>query len=344
MIKIIVRIFIFFIVTGHCLASNEALDKLTDIYDIYEVRSGESLKVVAKKNIDRVAGNYKSIKDYMVDIKKWNPHVKNWRKIAGKQLYVTYPYSPHTGIEWSPSLRTFAVKPKHSFLKEEYHKSGRFLSDNLHMFSHITASQGTFIEEIGNSKLNFEQNSPFTLGVGFAYVLDSLPGYSTSTSIYYSKLTSAGIKTSGTGASASSQNVDIPPEIGATSYLQKNFKSSFANIYGGIDVESFTTFNLEEFLSGVEPTLEVKDNKILYLTAGFGLRYHILSPINIKISASKGVYASGKLNGSKFLLYFNQKLGKRFWYHFLYKQHALSGGQSKLSVGRLGFGLGMSLF
>lgn len=129
-----------------------------------------------------------------------------------------------------------------------------------------------------------------------------------------------------------------------TSYLQKKFSSFFSNIYGGVDFERFSTFNLEEIIDGSETTIAIKTNQILYVTGGIGLKFSIFSPINIKVSMSKGVVATGKFNGTKFLFYMNQKLGKKFWYHIIYKQHVLSGGKSDLTVGRLGVGLGMSLF
>lgn len=122
----------------------KSINELKDDYDIYEVKKGESLKRVAQKNIDRVSGNYKSISEYMLDLKTWNTHIDNWGKIGGEQLYITYPYSPHTGIEWSPSLAKFKDIAKVPYFESEYHKSGRTLSEHMHMFAHVTCFSRKF--------------------------------------------------------------------------------------------------------------------------------------------------------------------------------------------------------
>lgn len=298
----------------------------------------------------------------------------------GQYIYVSYPYSPNMTYKWAPDLsvsdlevpvmknqydgfdaamgvRTAVVKKVEVVLakKPVAEKSVRKPANRIETklapvtkkkneksqwfgFAHVTISQGQFSDTIGENQIDSEQNSPFTIGTGLIYLPASMPSYSIASSIYYSQLT--GTTVSDLTGTVSGDDLSIPAEIGGNLYLQKNYGGYFSNLYGGLDYEQFNTYNFNEIIDGSTTTLEVDQQKISYLTGGIGLRYKLFKPVTMKFSYSYGVSSATDLDGTKFMIYFNQKISKNFWYHLLYKQHMLEGDGRELAISRYGIGVG----
>jgi hypothetical protein len=76
-------------------------------YEVDKVSSGDTLEIIASRNLDRVWLRYVDPAEYSKDIVKWNPQIQDWNNLKKNQvIYVDYPYSPFTtGSTWAPDLQ-----------------------------------------------------------------------------------------------------------------------------------------------------------------------------------------------------------------------------------------------
>ena len=210
----------------------------------------------------------------------------------------------------------------------------------LTLFGFYTMSVGTFDESLStDAEISTTQSSPITLGGGLAWRL-SLNG-SISSSFYYSKLEANTNEATG-------QEIDIPNELGLTAYYQYNIPYIRSSIYGGLDYETFSTFNLDEVFN-LGSDLAVQENKILWYTLGVAKFFQTDSIGNFLFKGSYSTSISENTNrsipytGNKFILYLNWKPGDELLYHVLYKQHDLV-GSTQLTVKRYGIGIGWTFY
>lgn len=208
--------------------------------------------------------------------------------------------------------------------------------------AHVTTSQGQFSQSYQSATLDSAQNSPITFGLGGAYIFQKYPGYSLSGSAYFSTLSLASINES-SRLGIASDSVDVPTEIGANLYLQKNINSQFS-YYGGFDLEKFSTLNFIEVATQSDDELKVIDQSMIFLTAGLGYNTKIILPTSFKISLSPVISSKTELSGYKYILYANQKITKKIWYHVFYKKHILADEvrNEEVSIARIGLGVGMA--
>jgi hypothetical protein len=299
-------------------------------YSIYQIKSGESFETVVSKLYKETEQNHISLTEFRKKLREWNPHLSEKKDFAGEYIYSKYPYSPNLNHQWAPSL-TFSGSKRENYFKEP--------SDIVN-FIHITFSQGTFSEDINGNSIESQQNSPFTIGAGIGYKFKKSPRNSISSSIYYSNLKASNIKDP-TGT-VTNKNLDLDAEIGANFYYQRGLRGWFNNLYTGLDYERFNTFNFDQVIDGLTTELKATEQRMTFLTGGFGLFFDYKKPIRVKVSYSQGITSATELEGSKYLFYINQSISKRYWYHLLFKQHNLEEGQKTLSITRYGIGFGMA--
>ncbi len=332
-------------------------------YKIYQIESGETLEAIANKLYKKSDYKFQKNSDFQKLLKKWNSHLSRVTNISGQYIYVNNPYPPYLEYKWAPDLYT---EESVAIADAEYDYVDRTLGvrsapvtvsnrlpantstavvapakkSNWVRFVHATISQGQFIDDISNNKVNSQQNSPFTVGAGFAYLPENWENWSLASSIYYSNLKASNI----TDASQTVQNsnLKLPAEIGGNIYAQRNVPGKTYNFYGGLDYELFNTLNFQEIIDGETTTLESQRQKILFLTAGMGVQFNFFKPTTMKLSVSNGVQSASEMNGMKYMLYFNQKMTKNFWYHVLYKQHLLKENSREVSISRYGIGVGVA--
>ena len=216
----------------------------------------------------------------------------------------------------------------------------------LTVYALYTASAGTFQERLTTQtgSIKSTQNSPLSLGIGTTIFLDE-NNKMLSSSGYWSKLSAS--KLGGTGINSS--KLDAKDEFGFNIYYQQLTPWIGLSIYGGLDYEQFSTFNTSAFLSGANLTFN--QNKLFYGTLGVGKTFFwndqkILLKASVASSLkseSSSVNPIDKFNGKRFLFFTSIKGDNRFTYHLIYKRHVLQ-GPTKLTIDRIGAGIGFVIF
>lgn len=215
-----------------------------------------------------------------------------------------------------------------------------FYSLSMGTFNDVFEYQGKQVQSAST------QSSPLTLGGAMAW-RPAGKKYSANGSFYISYLN--GSQTS------DGQKADIPPEVGINGYV--NYPVNWQNIfaYGGVDLENFATYNVDEVYLG--KPLKARGHYIFYGTAGVfklfpwkGNNFFLKSSLSasaLSFSGEKSAIGNNQAYGGlKYMLYLNwsnpQWLGK-FSIHLLIKGHHLA-GPTALDVTRIGLGIGYKLF
>lgn len=338
------------ILTLNSMALNFDVDALkTKGYQIYKIQAGETLTSISNKLHKQLNYKFQSLEDFKKFLVQWNPHLKKVSKLTGQYIYINNPYPPQLSYKWAPDLSLSEDEAMASvdFVNiysgvNENKRTPASISDKTSWvrFIHASLSQGKFLDTIGSNKIDSQQNSPFTIGAGFVYLMEEYKNYSIASSIYYSNLQTNNINDASN--TVTNKNLKLPAEVGVNVYLQKNLRSLISNVYGGIDYEEFNTLNFDQIIEGNSQELSSQRQKFTYLTAGLGLSFNFIKASTMKFSASQALATSTDLSGSKFMIYFNQKLSNNFWYHLLYKQHLLTENDRDVSISRYGIGVGMA--
>ena len=213
----------------------------------------------------------------------------------------------------------------------------------FHSSAFYMASLGTFDQASndGNVDISINQNSFWTLGLaGLYYIKNKKHSYSSS--IYLSSLEAP-------KSSLNDSEIDIPFEIGVNAYYQYDFYRKKYSVYGGIDYESFTSYDLGVLQSNKKIVL--KNNSVFYATVGATYLFKIKKQtILSKFSISKSLVSSSSsdsslvgtlegYDGIKLMGYLNYKFAKRWFAHTLYKMHIFS-GDDETNISRIGLGFG----
>lgn len=122
------------------------------------------------------------------------------------------------------------------------------------------------------------------------------------------------------------------PQIGLNLYIQRVTESFISNFYGGIDYERFSTLKFEDILTNGKRDLTLNQEQMIFATVGVSFYKKLILPTASKVSTSYILNSKTDLSGYKYILYANQKLNKRFWYHLLYKKHNLISSLSNRKV------------
>ncbi|MFZ9000508.1 MAG: hypothetical protein ACO20H_04350 [Bacteriovoracaceae bacterium] len=212
------------------------------------------------------------------------------------------------------------------------------------LFGFYAVSQGSFNEEVPSQGVRAEndQNSPFTLGAGFHFKLSNETWLSGS--YYSSHLT-------GTTENELGESVKIPTETGMNFYYNKASNSPGLSFYGGVDKETFSTFNIDELQSGEE--LAVRNHDITYITAGLSHFFFLFNKTFLfKGSISRSIFSSmspesslsdKSYSGIKFITYLNYIYSDQYAFFAFWKNHNLSGA-TDVSINRLGLGLSITFY
>lgn len=200
------------------------------------------------------------------------------------------------------------------------------------------ASFGRFNQTEGAIDIKFQQNSPVTLGYATSYKLS--PEWSVSGSAYFSYLLAA-------DSVLNTEKVSIRPEIGFNGYLARRL--THFNVYGGVDFERFTTFDIDTIISSQQVSRD--ESRVWFATIGIDKylknnRRGLLlrASLSTALSSTRISYESGEsldrpFTGLKLMLYANAPIDEKYFMHFLFKQHLMSGA-GDLSVNRIGVGFG----
>lgn len=300
-------------------------------YELDYVNAGDTTESIAKRNFYRVSTKYKNdINEYVKDLKKWNFEKIDWNHLQkGKAVYVDYPYVPYiAGATWAPN-------------QDEKLSYDEFQSKfSLSVF--YAASAGNYKELTSNEVVRSGQNFPVTIGSFGSYRIEDSSHFINS-SIYWAKPTNGKIE-GNTGSATNS--FSIPGEFGFNLYYQYYMANYQAGVYSGYDFEKLNTFNTSELIKGGQ--LKNISNSIHYVTVG-GLIYKEMFDLKsiLKASISKSIISSStgssQLSGYKYILHYTLKPQGRFNFSLFYKHHTLEGA-TKLSIDRIGVGVGMSVF
>lgn len=310
---------------------------------VYMIKGKESLDSVATKLIPRYKTKYgKRIEDFKKDLVEWNSHISNWEEIPlYSNVYVEYPYPAYLSHPWAEKLE---ADRNYNVLNSDAETPNG--AKRYTVYAMYTASTGIFQEKLTAREGNIKstQNSPLSLSVGTTILLDRT-NRMISSSAYWSSLRPSNL----TGTAVGSTQLDAKPEIGFNLYYQQLTPWSSLSLYGGVDYEQFSTFNTTAFING--RPIALNQNKLVYGTIGAGKTYFIGdNKILVKGSISQSLKSStaspnpiDKFEGQRLLLFASYKGESRFTYHLIYKLHILD-GPTKLTINRIGAGIGFVIF
>lgn len=335
-------LFIFVFLIGQAFALN--------FYSIeYTVQKGDDFASIIKKFVRRDAIiNSKS--PMIHKTRSDNPQIQNWRELKPGEkfkMFVTEDVIDMKKFEaYKKGLAQKQLAEKKRKAAEAARKKRLALRPSgLKASLFYMASAGNFTQTSSTTgvDIDFSQNSPYTFGLSALYYPEGKP-FSYSASLYYSALSAS--------VSNLNQEVDVPAELGLNLYLQHDLYKYKFSYYGGIDYESFSTFNTG--LLATSNNIRIDENKVLYLTAGVAKLFKLGKiPLFTKLSLSKslststtpapgGVQPTKEYSGIKVMGYLNYKFHRRWFAHTLVKYHTMS-GPDDLSVLRYGLGFGYIL-
>ena len=326
------------------LGSTKLLAQSSPSATVYLIKNKkESLDSIANKLLPRFKTKYgKRIEDFKKDLMEWNPQITEWSEIPlYSNIYIEYPYPVYISHKWAPKLEsnlTYTVINSDS--------ETPIGSNNYTVFAMYTASSGTFQEVLTTQQgsIKSSQNSPLSLGVGTTIFLDKT-NRMLSSSAYWSSLRASKLS----GAGVDSSQLETKAEIGFNVYYQHLTPWSSISLYGGMDYEQFSTFNTTDFVAG--NSLALNQNKLIYGTFGLGKTFFVgdnkvlfkASLAQSLKSTSTSANAIDLFKGQRLLLFASYKGDSRFTYHLIYKRHMLD-GPTKLTIDRIGAGIGFVVF
>lgn len=302
----------------------------------YEIQEGDTLESIFRKFLKDGRAIKKDGEFYKLNIER-NWQIKDWEDLgddhAGDEIDI---YLPAVFIDKEKFKDYLEFK---KILANE--KRLQKIADSRWMRSlFYMASYGRFNQTKLPIDIKFQQNSPFTFGYAMSYKMN--PKWRWSASAYLSYLLAA-------DTSLTAEAVSIRPEVGLNTYLGHSFENF--SIYGGIDFERFTTFNIEALEQSA--TILRDETRMYFATVGIDkflknnrrgllLRASISATVTSSRTSYQGETLDNPFTGFKFLLYANTPINEKYFVHFLYKQHVMS-GPGDLNVSRIGVGFGYKL-
>ncbi len=288
---------------------------------------------------------------YLEKIKRWNPSIENFDTLdVNQRVYVEIPYntvlSPQRqnlqvplAMAPAPASKRKIASINTSVQEVEFQDPDAPNSWNLSLF--YALSRGSFEEGIQGTSIKTvsTQDSPITLGFAASKKIDETWSYNGS--VYASKLDG--------GVSELDEEVSIPWEIGITSYISyKNPRLPF-QVYTGLDLERFSSYNTTELVDGA--SIDTIQHNIAFATFGISKGFRFLGQsFFTKVSYSRTITSTqsrpvagvdSPMEGSKYIAFLNMLApnSKNWSYNVFFKQHDLQGA-TDLVVTRTGIGLG----
>ncbi len=338
--KYIKIVFLIFLIS---LGNSDLFAQTESTPDVYMIKGKETLDSVATKLISKYQAKYnKRIDDFKKDLVEWNPQITSWNPIPPfSNIYIEYPYPAYISVKYAPKL---IASSNYNVLNSD--SETPIGNKNYTLFAFYTASAGDFQEQITTQEGNIKstQNSPLSLGLGSTFLLDKTQKM-VSASMYWSSLRASKLS----GDNITANEIETKPEIGFNLYYQQMTTFYGLSFYGGADFEQFSTFNTSAFIEGEE--LALNQNKVFYATAGIARTFFISDyKLLVKSSLSQSLKSdttssrpTDKFEGQRFTLFGSFKGESQFTYHLLYKRHMLE-GPTKLTINRIGVGIGFVIF
>lgn len=333
---LILIIFIF-------ITSVESFAQTDGTQTVYMIKEKDSLESVTRNLLPRYKIKYgNNIEDFKKDLIEWNPQISNWQEIPlYSNIYIEFPYPAYISYPYAPKL---SQGINYNVLNSDAETP--IGNRKFTLFTMFTASIGNFEEQVKTTEgsIKSTQNSPLTLGLGTTIFLDQRNRMITS-SVYWSSLRASKLG----GDDNSSKKVETKAEIGLNFYYQQLTPWKGISVYGGADYEQFSTFNTLNFAVGDE--LELNQNKLIFATIGLGKTFFFNdNKLLFKSSLSQSLSSkttsdnpNDLFKGQRLLLYASFKGESQFTYHLIYKRHMLE-GPTKLTINRIGVGIGFVIF
>ena len=331
---------IFLLLITFCLQSAHAAKyyKMT-----YITRTGDSFAGIFKRFVK--PGSIVHAQTAMTKkTMKANPHVEDWTRIESGVKLTLYISADLMDLK---RYKKYEKKVKKKLAKMNKKKKEATLktasgASGLKFSAFYMASLGKFgqVSEEGTT-IDFYQNSPVSVGLSSSYYPNGKK-YSFAGSIYYSTLKAA-------INNVSAGEISVPAEIGGNAYYEYRIDRYNFTLYGGLDYETFSTFNMRALNAKSE--LLVDANNVGYFTIGISKLLKVRSyKLFTKFSLSKVITSSQKIasgaidsgqsyDGLKAMIYLNYKISKKFYLHSLFKMHKFS-GPDDLTTTRIGLGFG----
>ena len=270
---------------------------------------------------------------------KRNPQIKDWYNLTAGEEIQLYIDSAHLDLNkyknYEASILSKIIDSKTKVEKNAFVSEKNFKSSLFYL-----PSTGLFEQQNGSTaKVTFNQNSYLTFGSSLVYYhKESL--ISTNMGLYISTFND-------TTSSLSTVKTPISPEIGANLYEDFRLIKYGLTVYGGVDYEIFSTFDLAALSESSQ--VKIIRNNVGYLTLGTSKSFTLLNKVLFtKLSMSQSLLSSNSANtttynGNKFLFYLNYKFSDKFFVNSLIKYHLMK-GPDNLSSLRVGIGVGYILF
>jgi hypothetical protein len=309
----------------------------------YIVRTGDSFAGIFKRFV-KPGSIVHAQTDMTQKTKAANPHIDNWAQLEPGTKLSLYISADLMDVKRYRKYEK-KIKKKLSKIKKKKQKAinktqsgangiklSAFYMGSLGKFSQVS-TQGTTI--------NFFQNSPVSIGIASSYYPEGKK-YSFAGSLYYSTLKAA-------ASNVSNGEVSVPAEVGGNIYYEYRIKKINSTLYGGLDYETFSTFNMGAVNQSAK--LLVDKNSVTYFTFGISRLLKIRTyKLFTKFSLSKSIMSSQTVDsqgidpgigydGYKAMIYLNYKISKKFYLHSLFKMHKMS-GPDELTTTRIGLGFG----
>lgn len=300
----------------------------------YEIEEGDTIEGIFKKFLKDGRVLKKDSEFYRLNQER-NLQISDWEDLdEGDFIDV---YLPASYID----KRKFKEYVEYKKIKENEKRLQKIADSRWSRSVFYMASFGRFNQVEGAVDVKFQQNSPVTLGYATSYRLG--PDWSLGGSAYFSYLLSA-------DSGLSTEKVSIKPEIGFNGYVSRRLPKF--SVYGGIDFERFTTFDIDTIITS--QTVVRDESRVWFGTIGIDKylknnRRGLLlrASLSTALASSRINYETGQsvdrpFKGLKFLLYANSPINEKYFIHFLFKQHIMSGA-GDLNVNRIGVGFGYKL-
>ena len=338
LLKLIILMTLFFIVSVDVFAQSQ------EFPTVYMIKEKDSLESLSKRLLPRYKIKYgNNIEDFKKDLMKWNPQINNWDAIPLlSNIYIEFPYPAYISVSYAPILSNGT---NYNVLNSDAETP--IGNRAFTLFSMYTTSVGNFLEQIKTAEgsIKSTQNSPLSLGLGTTIFLDKSNRMITS-SLYWSKLKTSKINNNNNSLN---NKITVKPETGFNIYYQQLSPWKSISLYGGVDYEQFSTFNIPDFILGED--LALNQNRLIFATIGLGktfifnenkllLKSSFSQSINSKTTSE---YPAYEFIGTRFMLYASFKGESQFTYHLIYKRHMLD-GPTKLTINRFGLGIGFVIF
>jgi len=251
-------------------------------------------------------------RDYLEDLKKWNPKWVKGKIPLGQDINIRYPFSPYLGYGSISDIKS-AQK-----------------SENFRLNIGFAASYGSFTQNGNTLKINFKQNSPATIQIMANDQIEKnifIDG-----SMYLSKIMDA--KVSG----ANNGETKIPYDFGANIYVGRFLFDKQWAFYGGYDFERFYLFDMNKLETQNE--VEIHPSNLHYGTVGikyFSKNYFAKLSSSLEIISNSNI--ASNISGKKWIISAGKNITKEFGTGIFIKNHSLYYDGKKVEATRFGLSL-----